>query len=255
MERAPGAIVDALVEQQDELSGLLEMMDGADWERPSRCEGWTVADVVVHLAQTNELAAASVGGRFPDAVAELTGGLGRAGSIDEGADLMVRRERDQPPTAIAERWRTGADELDRLLRDCDPHARVAWVAGELSARTLATTRLAETWIHTGDVAAGLGKTLLPTDRLWHIARLAWRTLPYAFARSGRQLAGAVAFEVRGPGGDAWNFVPNADPMTVIRGDASELCLVAARRVDPPDTTLGGEGPDATAVLELVRTYA
>jgi len=255
VERAPGAIVDALVEQQDELSGLLEMMDGADWERPSRCEGWTVADVVVHLAQTNELAAASVGGRFPDAVAELTGGLGRAGSIDEGADLMVRRERDQPPTAIAERWRTGADELDRLLRDCDPHARVAWVAGELSARTLATTRLAETWIHTGDVAAGLGKTLLPTDRLWHIARLAWRTLPYAFSRAGRALTGPVAFELRGTDGAAWDFTPEPVAVTTIRGDAVSLCLVAARRLEPRNTDLRGEGPDAEAVLELVRTYA
>jgi hypothetical protein len=35
----------------------------------------------------------------------------------------------------------------------------------------------------------------------------------------------------------------------------ELCLVAARRVDPADTALEAEGPDARAVLELVRTYA
>src|SRR5207237_7086805 len=96
VETGSEAIVVALVEQQDELSGLLAEMDGADWERPSRCEGWTIADVVLHLAQTNELAAASVEGRFPDAVVELTGGLGGAGSIDEGADLMVQRERRQP---------------------------------------------------------------------------------------------------------------------------------------------------------------
>jgi hypothetical protein len=46
------------------------------------------------------------------------------------------------------------------------------VPGELSARTLATTRLAETWIHAGDVAGALGVTLPPTDRLRPIARLA-----------------------------------------------------------------------------------
>ena len=32
-------------------------------------------------------------------------------------------------------------------------------------------------------------------------------------------------------------------------------MVAARRVDPSDTGLTGEGPDTEAVLELVRTYA
>jgi hypothetical protein len=35
----------------------------------------------------------------------------------------------------------------------------------------------------------------------------------------------------------------------------ELCLVAARRADPLDTGLRSQGPDAGAVLELVRTYA
>jgi uncharacterized protein (TIGR03084 family) len=130
-----------------------------------------------------------------------------------------------------------------------------WVSGELSARTLATTRLAETWIHTGDVADAVGVTLPASDRLWHVARLAWRTLPYAFARAGRELVGPVSFELRAPGGEAWNFIPDAEPRTVIRGDAYELCLVAARRAEPRETSLRGDGADVDAVLELVRTYA
>jgi hypothetical protein len=46
-----------------------------------------------------------------------------------------------------------------------------------------------------------------------------------------------------------------DAVTTIRGDGIELCLVAARRLDPADTELSGDGPDVDAVLELVRTYA
>jgi uncharacterized protein (TIGR03084 family) len=137
----------------------------------------------------------------------------------------------------------------------DPHDRVTWVAGELSVRTLATTRLAETWIHTGDAAESVGLHLPPTDRLRHIARLAWRTVPYAFERAGRVLSGPVAFELTGPGGEPWHFAPDAAPVTVIRGDGVELCRVAGRRIDAAHTGLVGEGPDAVAVLELVRTYA
>jgi uncharacterized protein (TIGR03084 family) len=249
------AIVAALAEQQAELSGLVSALDEPDWRRPSRCEGWTVADVVLHLAQTNEMAIASAQRRFAEAVDELTSGLGPAGSVDDGADLMVAHQRGQPAAVVHDRWRTSADALCEALNSCDPHQRVEWVAGELSARTLATTRLAETWIHTGDVAVAFDVTLAPTDGLWHIARLAWRTVPYSFARAGRDLAGPVAFELRAPRGDAWDFVPDAEPLTIIRGDALELCLVAARRVDPQDTALRGEGRDAGAVLELVRTYA
>ena len=147
------------------------------------------------------------------------------------------------------------DELSRVLREADPHQRVTWVAGELSVRTLATTRLAETWIHSGDVAFAFGAPPSATDRLRHIARLAWRTLPYAFAQAGRELAGPVAFELRGPSGDPWDFLPDAPPVTVVRGDALDLCLLAARRAEPGATSLQGDGPDVDDVLELVRTYA
>lgn len=248
-------IVAALAEQHAELGGLLAGLDENDWQRPSPCDGWSVADVVLHLAQTDELALASARGHIAEALNELAGGLGPPTNVDEGADFMVARERGQPGAAVRDRWQTGTEALRRVLAESDPSRRVVWVAGELSARTLATTRLAETWIHTRDVGEALGRVPLPTDRLQHIARLAWRTLPYAFARAGRELTGPVAFELRGPSGAAWDFVPDDEPTTFIRGDGIELCLVAARRVDPSDTALRGEGPDADAVLELVRTYA
>ena len=247
--------IDALTEQQAELSGLLADLDEPDWARPSRCEGWSVADVVIHLAQTNDMATGSARGRFSEALEELTDGLTGAGSVDEGADLMVRRERGQPGSKVRDRWEASVVALRDALAAVDPSTRVTWVAGELSARTLATTRLAETWIHTGDVADGLGVMLAPSDRLQLVARLAWRTLPYAFGMAGRELAGPVAFDLVGPGGDAWVFMPEETPLTTVRGDGVELCLVAARRLAPSETGLRGEGPDVDAVLDLVRTYA
>jgi uncharacterized protein (TIGR03084 family) len=248
-------IVADLANQQAELSELLTGLDDAGWARPSPCEGWTVADVVLHLAQTNELAVASARGRFDEGLVELTAGLAFTDSIDDGADLMVARDRGAPAPLVADRWRASADALDDALRQCDPSQRLMWVAGDLSARTLASTRLAETWIHTGDVASGLGRSIVPTDRLWAVARLAWRTLPYAFARAGRSPTGGIAFELQAPSGADWEFRGDAPAPTTIRGDAVELCMVAARRVDPVTTGLRGEGPDGDAVLELVRTWA
>jgi uncharacterized protein (TIGR03084 family) len=251
MEEAVGL----LREQHEELAGLLSGLDEAGWRRPSRCEGWSIADVVLHLAQTDAMALASARGSFAEYLSEVGRSIGGSGSIDEGADRMVEQERGAPGSAVLARWQAGAAELRQALLACEPSRRVQWVAGQLSARTLATTRLAETWIHTGDVADGLGVGVSAGDRLRPIARLAWRTVPYAFTRAGRELSGPVAFELRSPSGEAWTFVPDEDPVTTIRGDALDLCLVAARRIDPADTGLQGEGPDTAAVLELVRTYA
>jgi len=250
-------VVSALAEQQGELTAILDGLDDAAWQRPSRCEGWTVGDVVLHLAQTNEMAIASVDGRFADYLADVGRELGDSpgASVDDGAALMVAKERDRPLADLKARWRSTVNEFLGRLDHADFHERVTWVAGELSIRTLVTTRLAETWIHTGDVADGVGVELQPKERLKHVARLAWRTLPYAFARDGRELSGPVAFELRGPSGDRWDFVPDEPALTTIRGDGVDLCLVAARRAEPARTSLEGEGPDADAVLELVRTYA
>ena len=248
-------IVSALTEQHAELAALLDRLDDESWQLPTRCEGWTVADVVLHLAQTDELALASAEGRFAVGLVVLAGGLDPAGTVDEGAAAMVVRERGLSSAQLSARWRRGASALRDALAAGDPHRRVDWVAGQLSTRTLSTTRLAECWIHTGDIAAAVGVDQIPTDRLEHVARLAWRTLPYAFARAGRQLAGPVAFELEAPSGTRWHFVPDTEPATVIEGPGAQLCLVAARRVAAEDAELGGSGPDAGTVLELVRTYA
>jgi uncharacterized protein (TIGR03084 family) len=214
-----------------------------------------VADVVLHLAQTDEMALASVTGRFPEFAEAVARSWGDAGDVDEGAARMVAAERGGLPAEVVGRWRSGAAALRAALEDCEPGRRVPWVVGELSARTLATTRLAEAWIHTGDVAVAFGPLPPATERIRHIARLAWRTLPYAFARDGRELAGPVAFELEGPGGEPWRFAADGPAVTTITGQALELCLVAGQRADAADTGLRGEGPDAAHVLALVRTFA
>jgi uncharacterized protein (TIGR03084 family) len=249
------AAVSALAAQHAELSGLLSGLPDTEWRASTRCEGWDIADVVLHLAQSDELAVGSATGRFEAAAVELSGGMGPSASIDDGVALMVDRERGLSSDKLLERWSTGAERLVDVLNGMDLSTRVTWVAGELSARSLATTRLAETWIHTGDVAGALSIDLAPTDRLRPIARLAWRTLPYAFASVGRTMAGPVAFRLVSPGGEVWDFSPEETPLTTISGSAADLCAVAARRVDPSATSLRGEGPDAEDVLALVRTYA
>lgn len=246
----------ALAAQHAELDRLIGQLDEASWHRPSRCTGWDVADVVLHLAQTDELAVASAEGRFDEGFAAFVAGLAPTADVDEGAGLAVVRDRGASGVEVLARWRAASSALRSALEAADLDGRTTWVAGRLSVRTLATTRLSECWIHTEDVAAGLGIELEPSDRLWHVARLAWRTVPYAFARAGRPVPGSVAFDLTAPSGERWTFAPEGLPAaTTVAGPAVELCRVAGQRLDVSASSLRAEGPDAEAVLALVRTFA
>jgi uncharacterized protein (TIGR03083 family) len=50
-----------------QISTTLSGLDDTGWTRSTRCPGWTVADVVLHLAQTDELTVASIHGRRAEA--------------------------------------------------------------------------------------------------------------------------------------------------------------------------------------------
>lgn len=250
------SLVSALAAQHDELTAFLAPLDKAGWAKPTRCAGWDVSDVVLHMSQTDELAVASAAGEFAAAASRLMGdaAVTGAGTVDDLVGRLVAHGRGPSGAEIFRRWQDNAAALRQALVAADPHARLTWVAGQLSVRTLAVTRISECWIHTGDVAGALGKPLAPSDRLWHIARLAWRTIPYAFTRAGRTLTGPVTFELTGPDGDAWTF-ESEGALTVVRGTALDLCNVAGRRALPSEVDLHAEGPDADAVLDLVRTFA
>jgi uncharacterized protein (TIGR03084 family) len=249
-----GEPVDALAAQQSELIDLVARRSEQDLSRPSRCEGWSAADVLLHLAQTNEMAVASVEDRLGEYVASVTDVIPSAGGIDDWAGALVDAERG---TAVAarDRYLASAAAQEAAFRSCEPEHRVQWVAGEMAARSLATTRLTETWIHTVDAAAAFGIDPAPTDRLWHVARLVWRTMPYALTRGGVAPAGDVAFELEGPTGDRWTFGDLDAATTAVRGRAVDLCTVAGQRVEADATGLVASGPDAAAVLRLMRTFA
>jgi len=249
-------LLNALAAQHAELGELVDGCSPDDWQRPTRCVGWDVGCVLLHLAMTDEIAIASARGELRDDPFGLLGKReDQAISVDDAAAAQVESGRAAGGDAIRTRWHDASRTLRAVLAAADPHERVTWVSNKLSVHTLTATRLSECWIHTDDIASALGIALEPTDRLRYIARLAWRTLPYAFERADVAMSGPVALDLTGPNGEQWRFDPDDTPTTTISGSATDFCNVAARRVAPEQTDLVTHGPDGEAVLRLVRTYA
>ncbi|HJR46034.1 MAG TPA: maleylpyruvate isomerase family mycothiol-dependent enzyme [Actinomycetota bacterium] len=243
-------VFEALEREQDRIEEMLDGLPTDAWQRESLCPGWTVSDVVLHLAQTEEAVAATVtGGKF-EVPASVSGG-----NVDEIMAAWVAAERGEGDGVVLERWKTARRRALDALRAADPQTPVPWAAAPLKPRTLATTRLSEHWIHAQDVAEPLGVAYPDGPTLWQIARLAHRTIPYAYMRAGRSDPPSVRLELTGPEGEAWVFGDEGADV-VIRGDAGELCRIAARRMKPAEAkTIEASGDRSDEVLDLIRTYA
>ena len=240
------AIFDDLEAEQDRLEEILTGLDSAQWAAPSAAPGWSVADVVLHLAQTEEAVVASAAG----ASLRLAPG---SGGTDRIADDLVRAGR-AAPSVIFQRWREARRAALRALRAAHPGQPLSWVETPLKPATLATTRLAEHWAHGLDITGPLDIAFPDTDRLRHIAWLAHRTLPYAFARAGEG-APDVRCDLTAPDGvTSWEFGPDTAG-SAIGGPAGDFCRVAAQRLAPERSGLTASGPHGPAALRLLRTYA
>ncbi len=243
------SIFEDLAAEEERLEKILSGLDEAQWASASAADGWTIADVVLHLAQSEEAAAVTA------THGTLRGGLGAVAgeTVDARADAAVRAERAAPAEVFA-RWQRARQAALAAMRDADPDRAVQWMVGTIKPATLATTRLAEHWAHGLDIAGPLGADFPDTDRLKHIAWLAHRTLPYALSLAGEPAA-QVRCELIAPDGEqVWRFGP-AEADSAITGAAGEFCRVAAQRLDPARSGLAASGPHGAAALRLVRTYA
>jgi uncharacterized protein (TIGR03084 family) len=247
-------IFDDLEAELERLEAILGDLTPEQWETESGAPGWTMTDVVLHLAQTEEavVASAAVGAAGVGSGSNANWRQG-AETLDEAIERQVQAER-APAEAVFERWRAARRASVTALRDADPDVRLAWAAWPLKPATLATTRIAEHWAHALDITGPLGVPFPDTDRLRHIAWLGHSTLPYAFSFEGQEFHPVFCALTAPDGASTWRFGP-PDADSTITGAAGTFCRVGARRLSPADSGLVATGPHAVAALAVLRNYA
>jgi uncharacterized protein (TIGR03084 family) len=240
-------VVDDLEAEQDQLEAVLATLAPEQWLSPSAATGWTVADVVLHLAQTEEAVSTTISGEQG-----ITDWRRYGDTVDEAMAVLVRAETAEP-TQIFARWRTARRAAVQALRTADPRQPVHWVSASVKPRTLATTRLAEHWTHALDITGPLGIDYPDTMRLRHVAWLGHSTLPYAFRLAGRPVV-PVYCDLTAPDGSPWRLGDPAAESAII-GPAGAFCRVGAQRLAPADSGLQTHGPHGAQALHLLRNYA
>lgn len=242
---------DLLADLADESQQLDDLVTGppTDWERATPSPGWSVGHQIAHLAWTDHVALLAA----TDAEAFLAVVLAApdpARLVDVGVAEFLA-----PPSGLLPRWRAGRAALADALARVPAGGKLPWFGTRMSAASMATARIMETWAHGTDVADALGVTRPGTARLRHVAHLGFRTLGHSFAAHGRPVPTApVRVELAAPDGDTWAYGP-ADAADRVTGPALDFCLLVTQRRHRADLALAATGPVADAWLDVAQAFA
>ncbi len=234
-----------LVAEQQGLDQSLQRSPDRDWKQKVGHRSWSVQDTIAYLWWAERHAADLLTDQIdPKKV------MAEYGSVDAFQQAGVDNAKSKRPQEVIEQWRFArADVVDALSR-LGENDRVAWLAGNISAQTFATLRLTDTWSHGLRTLSSLGKEIIDTARLRHIAWLGWATLPNAFAKADEEYPEVLRVELVGPGYERWVFGPE-DSEHIVRGQASDWCRVVVGFLDGAGTdSLTATGDLAEAALRL-----
>ncbi len=229
---------------------LVAELSDVDFGRPTPAAGWTIAHQVAHLAWTDH--ATLLSATDPEAfAAQLTAALAEPLTlVDRGVVEYLA-----PPAELLSTWRSGRQALRTALASVPPGTRLRWYGPSMTATSMATARIMETWAHGLDIADALGVTREPTERLRHIAYLGVRTMANGFAAHGLDLPDApVRVELSAPDGALWTYGP-PDATDRLVGPALDFCLLVTQRRHRADLALVATGPVAIAWLDVAQAFA
>ncbi|GAA2589141.1 maleylpyruvate isomerase family mycothiol-dependent enzyme [Actinomadura fulvescens] len=156
---------DVLDTEYARLDAYFTGLDESGWARPSRCEGWTVRDVLAHLAGEELYNHACL----DDELDGLFALLSEKGVKDLGAfnDWTVDERRELPVDAVLREWRDANTETRWRMRELGADATLATMAGAYPVGLQAFHYASEYATHADDV----GVPVAPEEEP---ARTAWR---------------------------------------------------------------------------------
>ncbi|GGO75143.1 maleylpyruvate isomerase family mycothiol-dependent enzyme [Nonomuraea cavernae] len=196
------------------MDALLASAVDDDWSRVI-VEGWTLQELVAHLAAKDGLLAASVGAPV------LGPPLGATSAVGRTSDVQAY-ERARSPEQTRRDWRAQADALCRHLAGLSPDTPATLDGMSAAVRDHVLARCLETWVHTDD-AARTARVRLPHPVPEHIhptADLCARLLPWTMLLSGLDGSGrTVLLTLTGDGGGEWHVPLGGEGSGVLELDA------------------------------------
>ncbi|MCW2590336.1 MAG: hypothetical protein JWQ86_2763 [Mycobacterium sp.] len=245
------SIVAELRAESDRLDALVAALPEQGWRTATPAPGWTIAHQIAHLHWTDRVAVVALTDEAGFAELLTLAAKNPGGFVDEGAEELAVT----PPTDLLAEWRRTRTRLHEELLRVESGRKLPWFGPPMSAASMATARLMETWAHGLDVADALGVKRSASPGLKSIAHIGVRTRDFAFAVNGLPApAEPFLVELRAPDGAAWSWGP-ADAAQRVTGSAEDFCMLVTQRRPHAELDVAAVGPDAERWLTIAQAFA
>jgi uncharacterized protein (TIGR03084 family) len=245
------AVVADLRAESDALDDLVAGLDDDGWHAATPAPGWTIAHQIAHLWWTDRVSAVAVTDEAGFGEILKGAATNPLGFVDEAAEQLATT----PPAEMLADWRTARTRLHDALLEVVDGRKLPWFGPPMSAASMATARLMETWAHGLDVADALGVQRPATARLRSIAHIGVRTRDFAFTVHGLA-APAELFhvELNAPDGSTWSWGPE-DAAQRVTGSAEDFCMLVTQRRPRAELDVTAVGDDAAHWLTIAQAFA
>ena len=240
------------------LDTVLQAMPHESWSLPTPSDGWNIAFQVAHLAWTDEASLLAVVDEAAFLAEAETLLAQPKGFIDRTAAVNA----ELSPEELLVLWRTGRASLSTALAQVVEGRKLKWFGPSMSAASMATARLMETWAHGYDIADALEVRPVPTARLRHVAHIGVRTRDFAFTANKLEVPteefrielDTAGLDAAGVSSQQWVWGPEGAAQRV-SGSALDFCLLVTQRRHLEDLDLVSVGTQAARWLTIAQTFA
>lgn len=214
---APGDQLAPLVRQRRRTQAMLASLSDDDWSSATRCEGWSVQDVVAHMVSVNDFWTVSMRAGLAGAPTRIMTGFDPAAT----PELFVAPMRELEPREVFDKFATSNDAFLEVIEALDDRG---WAmpaespAGHVPIRLIAHHALWDTWIHERDIAFPLGLTPPhEPDEVASCLRYVAALSPALAIGTGQELSAVLAVEASDP--DV-RFVLDVGESVAVRDEAA-----------------------------------
>ena len=247
----------AIHAESKRLEQFLSALSPEDWQRPSQCDQWQVADVVGHLVSgkhAERIERALQGEQGPPAGRAPSGTLSE-NAFREHLEQSAIALRNQLGDELLETLCAENDQIDEILASLTPegwHAPCYHPMGPEPIRTIIDVRLTEFAMHSWDIRASIDpQASFSEDSLPALINTSPRAVRRAFhPDANRTRAVRYRFDMTEPVRATMDIVLNAEGASVesasqadadvtFRCDTSTAILVIFGRLSLADTLADG----------------